>query len=530
MKLTIILIFIYFSSLSYGQFNKAIYFHIDKVKLKEKVLSDSIPIDSIKNKVFTKLKLQGYIGLEITDSVIIKSQPHYYFSYSNHFEKVRLKNGDNAQTYSIYQTYKEINDLIIELENTGYPFAKINILDLKEMNNALEIEYEIDSGSYFIISKIHIKSQDDFNEKTILNICNLELGIPYNENEIKNLENIINQNGMYQLIRPPEVLFRPKKAELFLFIKKKQTSTADGYLGFQQNKTTNKFELNGNIDLKLENGLNRAEVFNFKWKNNPNKTQALNIKFDFPYLLNLPLGIENELVMQKQDSSFLKTNYLGSIKYLSVYYKIGVFIKYENSILLIDNPLLNFRPFKKNTIGISGNYNFSRFNKYNSSLGFTVGTFNYESDSIESIPSTSNISYDFSLQQSMNFFKSFSFNNDIRYQTITANYSLSQNELIYFGGLKNVRGFYELELAGNSVFSVLNSIDYRPVKELAFQLIYDYSSFLSDKQHFTNSIGLGFKLYNDNNVLNLVIANGKLDNNRFDFQSTKLHIGLISKF
>ena len=121
-------------------------------------------------------------------------------------------------------------------------------------------------------------------------------------------------------------------------------------------------------------------------------------------------------------------------------------------------------------------------------------------------------------------------NNTIQFQGLTSNISLSRNELIYFGGLKSIRGFYELELSGNDIWSFINEIEFRPIELISIFLLYDYSSYQNSGHHYTNSFGFGFALRAKTNALEIVVANGVLDNNPLDFANTKIHIGFRSSF
>jgi hypothetical protein len=87
-----------------------------------------------------------------------------------------------------------------------------------------------------------------------------------------------------------------------------------------------------------------------------------------------------------------------------------------------------------------------------------------------------------------------------------------------------------LELNGNHVFSTNNAIIFKPVKQLSFELLYDYAQFHSNQFTQTHSIGVGFNIENDNNTLSIILANGTIVGNGFNFQNSKLHLGFISNF
>lgn len=107
---------------------------------------------------------------------------------------------------------------------------------------------------------------------------------------------------------------------------------------------------------------------------------------------------------------------------------------------------------------------------------------------------------------------------------------MSRNELIYFGGLKSLRGFYELELNGNNVFIVQNEIEYQPLPILSFKVLYDYSTYSYLGQNYTNSFGFGFGLLSENSKLEIIVANGTVNNSGFALSNTKIHIGFSSHF
>ncbi len=518
------------SFLIHSQKDSLVYFHLDKEKVSYK-LTEKEPIQKAKNKTITLFKLKGYVGLFITDSIQKKGNWHYTLNYQKRFKKVIIHNSENSIALSLVKTPAQINSILIDLENTGFPFAEVIFTDQTELNDKLSLTYRIDSGQFTVLQKIIIKSPDKFHQNTIENLIHIKSGEPYNESKIKAIAQLFETNNFYELIRAPELLFLENEVDLYLTIKKKKASVADGFIGFQQNPENQRLELTGNINLGLKNGLNRAEIIDFKWQSNANQSQNLDVFLDYPFILNLPISIGGSINIQKQDTSFVRNGFLGNIKYLSSFYTVGVFAQSENSFLLgnvIEES--NFVGFRRNTFGIDGNYRPGYFNKYKPNLQFKIGVFGLKTDSIESINSVSNLIVDVKLIQIIKLFGAFSFENSIRIQDIRSNNLLSENQLFYFGGLKSVRGFYELELNGNHVFSANNALVFKPVKQLAFQMIYDYSQFHDNRFIQTNTIGFGFNIENESNTLSLILANGTIKGNAFNFQNTKLHLGIISRF
>jgi len=531
MKKIVIILFIVVSCKVSAQTITSIYFHIDKKSERFTKKNDSVSNNRFKGKAFTTFKLLGYVGIAISDSTFKKKQIHYWLTYKTKYKRVLLVNNNNIYSVNLSNTLLSIKKQLVKLESNGFPFAKIRIESQRVNKNNLELNYKIDSGDFVIIDKIHIKSEDKFYEKTILNIIDLKVGSVYNESKIIAISAIINSSKLYKIIRQPELIFKKGKAELFIYIKKVKSSSADGYIGLLQNKTTQKLSLNGYLNLHLQNALNRGELLRLNWKSNPDKTQNLKFNFEYPYLFNSPVGIETNTNLQKQDTSFVRADIDFGVNYLQPYFKIGIYSQLISSTVLNKTTAVNITEFSKNVVGLNLVLKpYFRSSHYTPKLTIKGGFYSYTSDSIQTKTSSSNYTYQINLEQKINFLNYFSFSNNTGIKGLNSSYNLSRNELVYFGGLKSVRGFYELELIGNEVFTILNELEYQPIDVLSFKLIYDYSQFKYNGNNHTNSLGFGFGLINENSILEIIIANGVLNTNQTDFNSTKIHIGFKASF
>ncbi|MBK6526899.1 MAG: hypothetical protein IPG07_15905 [Crocinitomicaceae bacterium] len=288
------------------------------------------------------------------------------------------------------------------------------------------LTYQIDSGLFFTIDKITIKSKSKFHEQTILNLTALKVGEPYNESKIRAIDQLIRSSALYKLMRPVEVLFRPGKAELFIFIEKENSSDADGYVGFQQDKTTEKLVLNGFFNLSLHNAFNRAEVFRVNWKNNPNNTQNLKLNLEVPYILQTPIGLGTRLNLQKQDSSFVRADAFFDVSYLNPFYRIGIYYQLESSTTLLKTIPTDLRDYKKNTIGLSVKFKPllpESYRFYHPIISMNGGFFKYRADSIDvNASDESNSKYMLRYEHVIDFLKYFHLNNSIQFDGLTKSF------------------------------------------------------------------------------------------------------------
>lgn len=534
MKRILVYIYIITPFFILSQNKQFIYFELEKEKVKYPVQKDSVKFDDYKKKALIHYSMMGYVGVEIIDSSTYKNEWTYQLKSDKKYEKVDLINSKKHTKTKFNSTFFQIDKIIRELENNGYPFAQVIIDQQEEKNKQLSLYYHIDSGEFVVIDKVHIKSNSDFNENTILNIVGIKIGEAYDESKIKNIDAILRSSKLYKLIRPVEVLFMPGKAELYLFLDKSKSSNADGYIGFQQDRVSQKLVLNGYVNLQLNNAFNRGEKLILNWKSNPDKTQNLWMKLSYPHILNTPFGVTTDLNLQKQDTSFIKSNFIAELNYKKSFSQISIFNEIENSNVLLETyNLLDLRTYKKNTIGLKYEWTPQMSNKfkfYHPMFYIQGGFFNYQSDTIQLKTNAENYRVKPEFRQKIDLFKYFHLYTDFIYETIQSSYDLSRNELVFFGGLRSVRGFYELELFGNDIFIIRNSFEFQPLEVLSFQLIYDYSQFKTNVHNFTHSYGFGFGFLTDNSKLEIIIANGVLNDFNPDFTNTKVHIGFVSNF
>ncbi len=538
-KFFAILLICLFSHSIFGQEGKTVYYHLDKITVKEKASADSLLQIRNRENALISFMFNGYMGVFPSDTLVKKNTTHYYFDYTNVFKKIILipegrKEKHISSEKNFYRGASELNSQLVDLENNGYPFAQLRITDQKEKEDRLELTYSIDSGTYYTIDKIHLKSQSDFHTKTVLNLIGIKVGDVYNESKIRVISSILLNSNIYYAPRAPELIFRANTAELFVYLEKKKSSNADGFVGFQQDQFTNEFTLNGYLNLELKNALNRAETIHLNWKNNPDKTQNLKAIFEYPYLFASPFGIGSEIDLQKQDTSFVRSDLLFELAYRNPQFKMSIFSQIEASTTLSSDPIPGFRDFSKNTIGATAEFRpflSNRFAFYHPQFGISGGIFNYRGDTLaDNTRRIGNHKYRLKYEHKIDFLRFFHLNNSIQFQGLASSVGLARNEFIYFGGLQSVRGFYELELSGRENWILRNEIEFQPVALLSLKLIYDYSNFRNETHNYTHSIGFGFALINKDSQLEIILANGKLNNNPFIVSGSKVHIGFRSNF
>ena len=151
----------------------------------------------------------------IKPSIQKKGNIHYYFEAKSRFKRVNLicvnarkERVDNQRSFG--DVASNLESKLTELENKGFPFAQVKIIDQVEEGNSMTIKYLLDSGNYFFIDKIHIKSESKIHEKTFLTMINLKVGDTYDEAKIRGIEEQLD----WQLLKASQQAFE-KQVPIF---------------------------------------------------------------------------------------------------------------------------------------------------------------------------------------------------------------------------------------------------------------------------------------------------------------------------
>lgn len=524
---------------AFGQKPVPYFFHLDKLTVKENVFPVTAEQLALhEQNAFAQFQLNGYVGIQRKDSIFKRRGVHYYYTARHHFEKVKVvPTSGRVKKKKVFNHLRSASQAfdrtLHQLENNGFPFAQLTVVEQREKASTLELHYVIDSGNYYHIDDIHVKSNTKVHRKTLFHLMGLRPGDTYSSDKIKAIEPLLSNTGLYRLSRPVAALFHPRAAQLFVYLEKVNASSADGYIGFQQDPISRKLELNGYVHLKLSNALHRAETIDLQWRSNPNKTQHFNAKLSYPFLLNTPLGIGAVLDIRKQDSTFLRTDGSFRLHYYHPLFRFSLFHQMESSSLLRSSAASGFRNYRKNTVGTAFSIRPVRGlpSFYRPEWKLTAGVYTYRGDTIaDNKQRMANSKYQLNYRQRIDLGRAVHVNTDVSFQGLTSAVPLSNNELLYFGGLNSVRGFYELELVGNDSWTVRNEWVFQPVELFAVFLLYDHASYRYNGARQANGFGVGMRLATDHSLVELIVANGKRDQNPIDFSMTKVHLGLKASF
>ncbi|PQJ18876.1 BamA/TamA family outer membrane protein [Nonlabens xylanidelens] len=410
----------------------------------------------------------------------------------------------------------------------GYPFNEIKLSNIKLKDSdtiTANLNFKIIEKRY--IDNIILKGYTNFPKTTISSFNNKTRN--YNEKTIKEIDEIIKNIPFAKQTKKTEVLFKKDSTNIYVYLEKINTNTAEGLLGFN-NTTDGKLELNGYIDLKLQNNLNRAETFILQYRNDNGDQTNLQTSINLPYVWKTPIGIGTELNIQRRDSTYQSTSFSTGLFY-KPNWKTSLGINYKSKTSNATATDTNLENYTKNGIELTSNYQKNTTDPLMPENLYLKANFGL-------IKRTGIEINEKQLSFNATFLKLWHLSHrSVFLSNITSYYLKSKNiqfnELYQFGGLGSIRGFNQNSIDSSFYTTLATEYRYRLNDQIYLHTILDigvFENFNSKNLDKLYGFGGGIAILTQAGILNLSIANGRFEDAKVDLSSTIAHISLKINF
>ncbi len=498
---------------------------------------EEVSIDFITGEVFKMANLsQGNVADEILNKVGFNPL------------------GFNNRPYAHQNVVKMMNSILDYAENHGYPFASIRLDSIEIQNNELSAWINYQSGPLIVFDDLKISGYNKVKTKYLLAHLGIYKGKPYEEQLIKEIPNKINLLTFVDMAEPPEIIISEGKCEVLLNLKQNKVSHLDGILGVLPNQKEGKSLLiTGQLNLDLKNLFSSGKRLALEWQSYDAQSQLLDVLYFHPNLFRMPINIQGEFNLLKQDTTFINRELGIELSLLSKHSNlIGFRTEFISSRLISTSGLEGITELPENTdynMNYYGlNYQVNRLNN----ISFPTQGFAVKANvSVGQKKIIKNPAFDDGLYNGVNLnslqFKLYGeldkywgiYKNIILRTRIHGGYingdHLFQSDLFRIGGLRTLRGFTENQFY-TSGFGIAN-IEFRATfsEETYFMVFYDQSVIGEevDKKstiQYPFGAGAGFSFNTTAGIFNFIFAMGKSVNQPFGINHSKIHFGYISRF
>lgn len=528
---------------------------------------DSTSLKNELKRIDYSLKAAGYINYQIMSDTQEGTHRNIKYNYNNVWTWEQLRIDEQLQTYLPKNNFNNITtkgkiikeDVLLEsienlltyAEDNGYPFAEIYFDSLQTYNRKVSATLRLRLNPYIQFDTIAINNKKIIQPVFLSAYLGIREGQSYSEKKIQAVQNRIDELGFIRLKYPPKIYFNNNKAMLVLSPEKRNANKFDGLIGVQPNANTQKTAIVGQAQLYLINTLGRAERLQIEFRSQANETRDLRAMLSYPFLFSTPFGLSANIDIRRQDTSFSSLGRSIAIQYLirgnnqvSLLYKVNEsnllsVKKYIGSNTLPENLDVKKRSYGLNNLIEELDYRINPSKGYSISTTLLFGTREVKRNAnfADSLYDAINLNSS-QVQAAVALRKFFKLSNKnvllLSYKTEwVETEQLFNNELVRFGGINDLRGFDEESIFASYYW--VSTIEYRFLldRNSFFRLFYDqgyYFNKILKAEDYPSGLGLGLQLQTLAGALQVNYALGEQLNSGYNFQSGKIHFGIINYF
>ncbi len=457
--------------------------------------------------------------------------------------------------------------ILKHLDDYGFPFASVNLDSiLFKGNDSISAKLDVTLNKKIYFDTIKVNTKVDLSYKYLENYLGIKKGDIFSKDKINRIKHKIDNLPFLKLDKQPTVGFFGNEATIILLLKSKKVNRFNFILGLLQDKTKlKKYKLTGEIMTEMVNRLGHGERLYFMYKNLSQGKQNLRLEINYPYVLDLPYGIDSKFNIYINEESYRDVNFdLGvqylfhGVNYLKTYWSLfsSRLIGVDSASIVSSGRLPNKLDVATNSFGLQLKYNNLDYN-FSPSKGYELGMDarigqrkiiknqqilalkGNDFDFINSYDSLDTPTYLFNISADISYYISLSRNIVVklgnRLSLKKSASKLFQNELFRLGGNKILRGFDE-----ESILADLYNIS-----TVELRLIIDRNSFLFAFADYAfvrdpfmkiknwdrpYGFGVGINFDTKGGIIGLTAALGSRLGNPVDYKDVKIHLGYISLF
>jgi len=511
---------------------------------------DSVP--SALDDFFTEMEMKGFLSARLDSLIQTDTTSRAYIYAGQQLKMINIRYG-HIPELDIYR--KELRFLAREMdsthirlpfselpnfmaaladlfENEGYSFARVSLDHIELLNDEAWASLHLDQTMNRHIDKVVVKGYEKFPKNYIEQELDLREGSVFNREKIKRVSQAVNYLPFAEEQKPPEVLFTKDSTIVYLYLIKKRSNQFDGILGFASNEDGSGIELNGYLDLSINNIFNGGETIALFWKSNGQDRQRFYLETEVPYLFNTPLTPKVNFELYRQDSTFNNVKAQFSLHYnFKGQSQIAAHFNSESSNDLTNGATAGVTSYTSMFYGVSYGYRLLSNDPvfpliFDLSVSGLLGTRNDDVETTQQSKFLLHANYLYQIDEKNYVFLQ---NNS----GILSSKDFLENELFRIGGINNLRGVNE-ESIFTSSFTVFNlEYRYKPNPLSYFYSITDYAYTLDNSTDLNSSIwsiGLGYAFRTKAGLLNISYALGKFEDSPLNFDNSKIHIKMVSNF
>ncbi len=474
--------------------------------------------------------------------------------------------------------------LLEQAENNGFPFARVWLDSLQFDSGQMAVNSEVgnlaglqsairnpqsaisariflDKGPLTLFDSLTVEGDAKISSNYLRQYLGIHEGEPYSRQRVLKIRQRVQELPFLTEKKNALVTFRDGSANLRLFLEKKKASRFDFLLGVLPNngQPDQKILITGTFNAEFQNQFGLGERIYASFERLRPQTQRLEVAFTYPYILQLPFGVDLKFNQYRRDSTY--TDVIGEfgVQYL---FEGGNYLKAfwnttASNLISVDTVAIKQGRFpsqldvRNRAFGLEANWQALdyRFNPRRGWVAVAKGSagirqiernqaiLNVAESFYDTLPGRSfRFVLDGRLERYFPLLERSAVKLAARSGVIISEEKIYQNEQFRIGGNRLLRGFDEESVF--ATFYAVFTLEYRLLigRNSYFYAFGDYG-YVEDRRIgqsdlFDRPLGFGGGLTFETTagVFGISLAVGKNEGIPLDFRNPKVHFGYVSVF
>ncbi len=407
----------------------------------------------------------------------------------------------------------------------GFPFAQVWVTGFRydERKNLVNISFSVVSGEEARIGGILFEGLTKTDTSVALSASRLEKGDIFDEEMLSRAERYLKYSGLFAEVSDSRVA-RSGKGSVTLVIpveEKEKNNFFEGVFGFSR-EDDGDYEINGYLDLKLNNLAGSGRNAGFSWLNDGKKYSKTEISYYEPFLFSSRVALGLFLRQTVQDS-------LYNMNSAGVEAQIPLGFPGFSAVVGAS--------FDRNVPGYQNELERSVRQRYRVGIERASGEYMSMRGRVEGARKKNYLTgnraeklwqylYMFEFRSELPTFFNQSLYFRLLSQGVFSSGEISPAELYSLGGARTLRGYRENQFRGERV-SYFN-LEYRFGRESRIFVFDDLGSYYRDDDGWKIKNGLGFGIRSVSAVGTVELSFGMTGD--FSLDEARIHVSLIETF
>lgn len=209
-------------------------------------------------------------------------------------------------------------NLLQQYENNGHPFAKVGLNNLEFNDQQITSAVNVQPGPHYRFGDLKAEGSLRLSQQYLHHYLGITPGSPYHRGKVLQMRDRLRALSFATLKQDPQILFhQDSTADVVLHLEPQKAGRFDFLIGVLPNSSqAGRMLITGSLFADFYNEFGKGERMTASFERLRPETQQLSFLFKYPYVLQLPFGVDARFQLYKRDTSFLNLEYSIGADYL----------------------------------------------------------------------------------------------------------------------------------------------------------------------------------------------------------------------